>query len=188
MKGVTRLISLILLFVALIRTGSACAVSLPDEAFSLMAEASADPCSICAKQKVEKAFKILAGSFVPGMVVDSDEKCLFKKTGRDDEFELSLSCYPSEALVKILKEGETLPRLVLKFYSQDKHLVGISQEDYTSKTVTELYQSSPNGAIFDGSLRLIQYKYGDGPTYNYFLQEDKLIIHCIVLKLKTHAP
>ncbi len=187
MKAV-RLISLILLHAALIDMSSACAVILPDEAFSLLAEASVDPCSICAKQKVEKAFTILTGSLVPGLALDANEECLFKKAGQDDEFELSLSCYPSEKLVKILKERETLPRIVLKFYSQDKHLVGISRENYTPKSITDLYRSSPKGAVFVGSLRLIPYKYGDGPTYNYFLQENKLLIHCVVMRLKAYVP
>ncbi len=34
------------------------ALDLPDDALRLLAEASVDPCSICVKQKLEKAFTI----------------------------------------------------------------------------------------------------------------------------------
>lgn len=164
------------------------AMSLPDEAFTLLSEASADPCSICAKQKVEKAFKVLDRSFMPGTVLQSSEKCHFIKTSQDGECELTLSCYPPETLLKYPNEGKAIPALVLRFHTIERHLVGISKENYTRKEVMDFYRGLPDGAALSGSARLIPYKYGDGSTYNFIRNENKLIIHCEVLNLKAAAP
>jgi hypothetical protein len=178
---------LVLFHVVILFTSTTYAVGLPDDAFSLLAQASSDPCSICARQKVKESFKILTQSYTPGLVVNSDDKCLFIKTGKAEDNEFSLSCYPSETMVKNLKEGEDLPRVVWKFHTRGKHLIGIPPEDFSSEAFSELYRESPEGAVFDGSLRLVLYKYGDGPTYTYLSQENKLIIHCVVVKLRAHA-
>jgi hypothetical protein len=157
------------------------AFDLPEEAFLYLAESATDPCSICAKQKVKKAFGILDKNFVPGTLIRSDGACSLVKTGSGTD--LTLSCYPSVALFESLKEGEVMPQLVFAFYTGEDRLVGISAKDYTDRTLAESFHASKPGTVFDGELKIIPYAYGDGPTYNYFQQANKLQVHCVIVKL-----
>jgi hypothetical protein len=159
------------------------ALDLPDDALGLLAEASADPCSICVKQKLTRAFKIIDEMFIPGGVMETDVACRLVKTVSGDDNELSLTCYPSDALITSIKDDEQLPQLVFRFYTPQKRLVGISTTDYTDNSTEDLFHASNPGTIFTGRIKLIVYKYGDGPTYNYFYETNKLLIHCRVLHL-----
>jgi hypothetical protein len=159
------------------------ALGLPDDALGLLAEASVDPCSICVKQKLARAFKIMNDRFIPGGVMETDEACRLVKTVSGDDNELSLSCYPSDALITSIKEDEQLPQVVFRFYTPQKRLVGISKTDYTDNSTEDLFHASKPGTVFTGQIKLIMYKYGDGPTYNYFYETNKLLIHCRVLQL-----
>jgi len=159
------------------------ALDLPSEALQLIAETTVDPCTICAKQKLKRAFKIMNDRFIPGLVMKSDDSCRLMKSGTGDENEISLTCYPSDALVKSLRAGEKLPQIIFKFYTPQKRLVGISDNDYTNKSTADLFHASRPGTVFEGRVKLIPYKYGDGPTYNYFQESNILQIHCVVLQL-----
>lgn len=159
------------------------ALDLPDEAFQYLAGAAADPCSICAKQKVKKALSILDKKFVPGTVIRSDGGCRLVKTGSSGLNELAVTCYPSEALVDSLKEGEQPPQLIFAFYTGQDKLIGISDKDCTGKGPADLFHASKQGTVFVGELKLIAYKYGDGPAYNYFQQANRLQVHCIIERL-----
>jgi hypothetical protein len=164
------------------------ALDLPNDALQLLAETTVDPCTICAKQKLKKAFKIMNDRFTPGLVMKSDDSCRLMKSGAGDDNEISLTCYPSNTLFKSIKEGEKLPRIIFTFYTPQKRLVGISDNDYTDKPTADLYHASRLGTVFEGRIKLIPYKYGDGPTYNYFQKTNTLQIHCVVLQLNpaTH--
>jgi hypothetical protein len=160
------------------------ALDLPDDAFQLLAQAAADPCSICAEQKREQAFRILNDRFIPGRVIKTDVDCRLIKAGSDDNNNLSLSCYPSDALMTSITDDEQLPQVVFTFHTQQKRLVGILETDYTEAPAADPFHSSESGTVYDGRIRLIAYKYGDGPTYNYFQETNTLLIHCRILKLK----
>jgi len=180
-------ISLFLVLMLALAARYSYALDLPDDALRLLAEASADPCSICVKQKLEKAFTAMNVRFSPGLVINSDDKCRLVKIDSGDDNELSLACYPPDTLKKSLKEGEEPPQLIFRFYTPGKRLVGICDNDYTSKAIADSYHASKPGTLFEGRIRLIPYKYGDGPTYNYFQQTNKLLIHCRVVQLKPLA-
>jgi hypothetical protein len=66
--------------------------------------------------------------------------------------------------------------------------LGILQKDYTDAAAAELYRASGPGTVFDVRLRLIPYRYGDGPTYNYFPQTHTLRFHCAILEMKAVPP
>lgn len=159
---------------------------LPEDPLILLAQTTADPCSICADQKRKKAFHALDEKFVPGFEIVSSEACRLVKTDQGNA--LSLSCYPSDALVNSLNEDEEMPQVVFTFYTPQQKLVGISDNDLTGKLISDLYQASPAGTVFEGRLRLIGYPYGDGLTFNYFQQANRLRFHCIVSELKTGEP
>jgi hypothetical protein len=164
------------------------AFDLPHDALQLLAETTVESCSICAKQKMEKAFSIFNSRFMPGQIIKSDDTCRFVKMDAGDDNEMSLTCYPSDALIKSLKDGEMLPKIVFKFYTPQQRLVGISENDYADKRIADLFHELKPGTVFEGRIKLIPYKYGDGPTYNYFPQMNRLQIHCAVLELKPAVP
>lgn len=160
-------------------------LDLPDEALQHLAGAAADPCSICAKQKVKKAFAILNKIFVPGAVIQTDGKCRLVKAGNDAGNGLMLTCYPSESLIASLGPEDQLPQLIFSFYTEQEKLVGISEKDFTAQDPAELFHASKPGTIFEGELKLIPYAYGDGPAYNYFQQANKLQVHCKIVMLRA---
>lgn len=172
-----------LLFTVIPGTMHLHAMDLPEEAFALLAEAAADPCSICAWNKTKKAFEILNRSLVPGAQILTGGRCRIVKTAAGNNNELSLSCYPSDTLTASLAEQEKPPDVVFAFYTPQERLVGISEADYTDRSVAQIFHDSKPGSAYDGKIILIPYAYGDGPTYNYFQEAHRLMIHCKVLQL-----
>ncbi len=175
----------ILLFVVLAAVSCPYAFDLPDEAFRHLAGAAADPCSICAKQEMKKAFAILDKRFAPGAVIRTSGECRLVKAGNEAGNGFTLSCYPSERLIGSLGQDDQVPQLVLAFYTGQEKLVGISGKDFTAAEPAELFRAAKPGTVFEGELKLIPYAYGDGPAYNYFPQANKLQVHCIVVSLKA---
>ncbi|MCU0577301.1 MAG: hypothetical protein MUD15_10825 [Desulfobacterota bacterium] len=159
------------------------AFDLPDEAFRLMAEATVDPCSLCVEKKLKEAYAVMNRMLQPGLVMESDERCRFLKRNPGDGFELSPVCQPTGALKQAGGEGRKPPDVVFVFYTPQARLVGISENDYTDAGTAAVFNDSPLGTVFEGRIRLIPYKYGDGPTYTYFQGANKLQIHCTVIKL-----
>jgi hypothetical protein len=152
-------------------------------AFHLVAESSVDPCSICGKQTRDKAFKVLDRELVAGRIFKTTPDCLLMLS-ISGENELTPVCYPAGAPVKT-KEGEgRLPRVAFRFHTSAKHLVGVAEKDFTSGQVVADCLSAPPGTIFSGVLEIVAYKYGDGPTYNYYPTSHQLDIHCRLLDLK----
>ena len=181
MRSMVRVFMVIILTTAFFMPYSH-ALDLPDDAFQLLAQATVDSCLLCAEQKREKAFRILNETLIPGRVIQTDESCLLIKAGSDND--LSLSCYPSEALIASILQDERLPQVVFSFYTPQNSLVGVSETDYTDAPAADLLHTSMPGTVYEGRIRLIAYKYGDGTTFNYFQQTNKLLIHCRVLQLE----
>lgn len=163
------------------------AFDLPDEAFRLIAEADADPCSICAEQKLKEAFALMAAGLRPGLILETDSTCRMVKRSPQDEPELSLTCYPSAKLAGSVGGDRKPPDLSFAFYTSKRHLVGVSEQDYTDDEVAERFRTSPPGTVFEGKMRLIPYRYGDGPAFNYFPAAGKVRVHCVVLELRPAA-
>jgi hypothetical protein len=155
-------------------------------ALTLLAESSVDPCPICSKQTRSKAFQTLNDELMPGRLVKTSAGCLLVSAAESSNAsELAPSCYRAGAPLK-KKEGEgeaRLPRVTFRFHTTGRHLVGVAQSDFTIEDLVADYQSAPAGANFAGVLEIIEFKYGDGPTYNYFPTGNELQIHCRVLSL-----
>lgn len=180
MKHTSVLHGLIGLFVLAAVAQPAQAMDLPTEAFTLLAQASAEPCAICAEKERHKAVAILERVFAPGRELTTDEGCLLVKMNTGNEQELTLSCYPPPSLMEALPEGARPPRMVFRFHTQGEHLVGIAPEDFTDPSPAATYRTSPPGTRFAGRIRCIAYKYGDGEVFNYFLKDHTLLVHCAI--------
>ncbi|MFY9397108.1 MAG: hypothetical protein WAR22_01955 [Desulfomonilia bacterium] len=158
------------------------AAELPEAPLELLAKAGTETCAICAKQMRKQAIELLDEHLLPGLEISSRPGCLLVKTGRRNA--LSLECYPpGEAMGPEGKQGET-PEVVFAFYTAGESLVGIAPEDCTAGEIAEVFRAYPEGTVFEGSLRLVGYAYGDGLAFNYFQSENRLQIHCIVLELR----
>lgn len=157
-----------------------------DGALTLLAESSVDPCPICSKETRSKAFRMLNAELLPGRVVKTSAACLLvSATTSSSESELAPSCYPAGAPVK-KKEGEgeaRLPRVTFRFHTTGRHLVGVAASDFTVEDLVADYRSAPAGTSFSGVLEIVEFKYGDGPTYNYYPTGNQLQIHCRFLSL-----
>ncbi len=171
-------------FILVSATQGPFAFDLPDEAFRLIAEADADPCSICAEQKLKEAFVLMAAGLRPGLILETDSTCRLVKRSPQDELELSLTCYPSAKLSGSVGKDRKPPDLSFAFYTTKRHLVGISEQDYTDDEVEERFSSSSPGTVFEGRVRLIPYRYGDEPAFSYFPQANRVLVHCVLVELK----
>ena len=156
-----------------------------DGALNLLAESSVEPCPICSKQMRDRAFQTLNAELMPGRVVKTTAACLLVGVAISDGSELAPSCYPAGAPVK-RKEGEAearLPRVTFRFHTAGRHLVGVAQSDFTVEDLVADYHAAPAGTSFSGVLEIVEFKYGDGPTYNYYPTGNQLQIHCRFLSL-----
>jgi hypothetical protein len=154
-----------------------------DGAFHLLAESSVDPCAICSKETRGKAFQMLNRELLPGRIFKTSTDCLLLRS-TSNENDLAPVCYPAGAPVKT-REGEgQLPRVAFRFHTSAKHLVGIAEKDFTGEQVAVGHLSAPSGTLFSGVLEIVEYKYGDGPTYNYYPTTNQVQVHCRLLDLK----
>jgi len=163
-----------------------------DGALTLLAESSVDPCPICSKQTRNKAFRMLNAELLPGRVVKTSTDCLLMGVATSGEMELAPSCYPAGTPVK-KKEGEEearLPRVTFRFHTAGRHLVGVAESDFTVDDLAADYHSAPAGTNFSGVVEIIDFRYGDGPVYNYYPTSNQLQIHCRLITLNpvTRAP
>ena len=149
------------------------AIELPEKAFELLAESASDPCSICAVETREKAFKILNAAFKPGRILQSNKLCRFMRTDACGENELILTCHPTP-----------LPLLTFRFHTAERHLVGVSTTDFTEEQFAGKYRGASVGVLFEGAIEMVAYRYGDGPAYNYYLIGNHIQVHCKILDLK----
>ena len=148
-----------------------------DQALQLLHESYQETCPICAEQTKHKAFVLLNEVLPPGTIIGSDERCVFSRTPEKSSNAMLLSCDASP-------DNGTRTAVILRFHTAADHLVGVSKLDYTDeKTAKEFNFASPSSR-FRGSVIVIDYSYGDGPTYNYHVKTDQLYVHCRVLALQ----
>lgn len=179
-----KILFILVLIVLMPICGYGVAFEFPQDVFRLLAETTVEPCSICVRQKLDRAFKILDAAFAPGKVMEFGSDCRLVKTGGG----LKPACYPTETSMKSLKEGEIPPQVVFEFYTDEKQLVGITANDLTDGKIAGQYRKAEIGSAFVGRIKLVPYKYGDGPAYNYFPGTNRLVFHCQVLDLRPAAP
>ena len=162
------------------------AIEIPKLAFKLLADSSVDPCSICAKKLIKQAFAILNRKFSANRKIIGNSSYYFVKTDECGPNEFILSSYKSREPYKP-KEAESellFPMLVFRFHTDKINLIGIQKENFTQSKYSMLMNKKSSSAEFQGEIKIIEYQYGDGPTYNYYKKKNQVQIHCKVLKLE----
>jgi len=185
-KLLVQLLIPVLMLAAMAQPGHA--GNLQAEAFVLLAQASVEPCAICADKERKNAFALLDRAFKAGQELATDAGCRLVKAGAGDEQELSLTCYPPATVMVSLPEGAKPPRLVFRFHTPERHLVGIAPSDFTDPALAAIYRSSPPGTVFEGRVRYIAYQYGDGESFNYYTKTNTVQVHCVIVQLSTVTP
>jgi hypothetical protein len=178
-KKVLFLISILMIFFC--STGWAqTPFEFPETPLHLIAESAKDSCSICARQTREKAFQLFEEQFPPGKVFTTTDSCRLVRTAESQENELVLSCdSPGK---------ESLPLVTLRFHTSANHLVGISLAEFTEEEIASEYRLANPGTVFEGTIRTIPFRYGDGKTFSYFAGRGVIQIHCRLLTLKKQSP
>ena len=152
----------------------------PEKPLQLIADAAKDSCSICARQTREKAFQMFEEQFPAERILTTTGSCRLLRTALSKENELVLSCdFPAK---------ESLPLLALRFHTSANHLVGISPADFTEEGIVSEYRSAPPGTVFEGIIKTIAFRYGDGTTYSHSSSRGVIQVHCRLLTLKSQSP
>lgn len=147
-----------------------------DQALVLLNESSKETCAICAEQEKRKGFGLLDEALPPGAIIAGDQRCVFTRTSEQSPNEMLLSC-------DSLPDKGVRPPVILQFHTDAQRLIGVSKDDYTDENTAEEFNSAPPGSRFRGAVVLIDYPYGDGPTYNYYVKTNQLHIHCRIQSL-----
>lgn len=147
------------------------AAGLPMEAFDLLTRSTVDSCAICAGETRRAAFRLLDDHYRPGMTVRSDSaNPLTSDAPRENH--LVLAAQSTDTLV-----------LTFRFHTADNHLVGISEADRTDEALAVRCNTAPDGTLFVGVLQIVEFAYGDGPTYLYHPSRNHLEVQCKLLEI-----
>ncbi len=155
-------------------------LELPEEPLRLIALSATDPCPICAQQTREIAFQMFEQRFHAGSMLTTTDSCRLVRTTSSEDNELDLSC---DSATK-----GSLAQLTFRFHTAANHLVGISPSDFTEDNIVSEFLSAPPGAVFEGILETILFRYGEGSTYNYSARRGGIQVHCRLLTLKKQSP
>ena len=159
-------------------------VEVPYLSLKLLAESTIDPCSICAKKLKRQAFSIIDEEFKPGRILLFRNDCSMLKTETCEKNEFTISSYSNEEYVTDARgEKHPFPFFLFRFHTESNHLVGISRENYTEKSLANSFRKIKAGEKVRGKAMIVKYEYGDGAAANYFDERNALIIHVQVVAL-----
>ncbi|RPI95978.1 MAG: hypothetical protein EHM32_04350 [Spirochaetales bacterium] len=152
--------------------------------FRLLAGSRIEECTICAEKDMKKAFAMLGKEYPPAAVFSSTPDCGFIKTAECGNGEFVLSCcsarepYEGPGGKKVV-----FPLLVFRFHSESEHLVGVAPGDFTALDIASKVASVKPGRLFDATIGVVPYRYGDGAAFNFSAKDNRLTVHCRVLKV-----
>ena len=67
--------------------------------------------------------------------------------------------------------------------ASDDRLVGIAETDLTDRTIADRCLSFPEGAFFNGAVKIIPFAYGDGAAWLYYPSNNHLQVHCRIVQI-----
>ncbi|HSV97070.1 MAG TPA: hypothetical protein VLM75_09065 [Spirochaetota bacterium] len=60
--------------------------------------------------------------------------------------------------------------------------MGVAPGDFTAPDIASKIAAAKPGRPFDASIGVVAYRYGDGAAFNYSPKENRLTVHCRVIK------
>ncbi len=170
----------ILLFLA--TTGSANdTFEYPLRPARMLADSFAEPCGMCVQAARKKAFRLLETGFPPGRILRASQSGLFMKAPGGSNLFFAGGGQKRTLHLSLKEEGGKdiyLPLVLFRFHTSKNHLVGVSRADYSDIAIEKKFKGLPPGTEFTGSLRIIEFKSGDGATFTFSPVENALYIHC----------
>ena len=100
----------------------------------------------------------------------------------DNELIMKNNEYPEKIIINGTEAA--MPKVLYKFFSQDKHIVGIAPDDYTSNSIQNMYRTLKIDSPVEARLKIISYHYSDCPSALYLHERNALIIFCKILSMK----
>ncbi len=175
---------LLLILLSVTGTYSEDCNSISPAALRLLAESTIDPCSICQKKLQKQAYAIVSRELIPGKKLTFTNTCPLAKTNdcQDNELIIKNNEYPKKIIINGTEAA--MPKVLYKFFSQDKHIVGIAPDDYTSNSIQNMYQTLKMDSPVEARLEIISYHYSDCPSALYLHDRNALIIFCKILSMK----
>ncbi|MCX8125074.1 MAG: hypothetical protein N3F66_13065 [Spirochaetes bacterium] len=170
-------------FTSLLYTWAQDCIIVPFSTLRMLAESRVDPCPICQKKLQKQALTFLSKEIYPKKYLYFDSSCTLIKSDRCMSNELLLTTNYDDKITINGKEA-TLPFIIFKFYTQQHHIVGIDEKDYTNDAIETKYLSLINNKPVVATIEVVSYKYGDFPSLMYMPERNALIIHCKVTALQ----
>lgn len=177
------LLCVMALGILLTGTGAWPETLLPMDALEKLGESAEETCPTCVRALQKEAFGTLSHALDPGRVIRTAPGCMLVRNDWCAANELMLTCHLDDDLQSSDGSG-LLPQVVFRFHTDQDHLVGIDPEHYTPGQIADIYQNTPIGTVFTGTVEIIPFRYGDGPSFLYSASELRLQIHCRILALE----
>lgn len=161
-------------------------IEVPRMAFKLIVESEVDPCSICARKKMDEAVSMLVRKYEVGKIIKIDKSCGFTRAAECGKNEFVLSCYKQREPYVVPGDGseKLFPLLVFRFHTPKEHLVGIAESDYTPENYSDTINSMDLNSTSYSDIEIIYFKYGDGPSFNYYKEKNQVVVNCKVILFK----
>jgi hypothetical protein len=141
----------------------------PEEVTQLLTAAEADSCGVCIREKRADAFALADEWFAPGTRVQSTAQTGWHVLpGGDHELYFGAP-------------DERLPTLSFRFHTESEHLIGIQPDQYTDEDLARRILARPPGESGTETLEVIPFAYGDGASFLFDEEQNRLQIQCQVL-------
>ncbi|MEZ4647902.1 MAG: hypothetical protein R3E97_03800 [Candidatus Eisenbacteria bacterium] len=149
------------------------------EGLGYLAKSRRDSCAVCAERNRDDAFERLNLALLPGTRYSAEGTMreTMRLTKGAAPYELEAASYSPEPI-----------GFVFRFHTSSEHLVGVSPNDWTTDAIAETWSAAAVGTEFEGELELVEYAYGDGPTYLYSPSEGRVELQSRVLTLRALSP
>lgn len=140
-------------------------------ALDLLTQSTRDSCAICAEKNRKKAFAELDEVYAPGTIISTSAERHFLRA-TPEATELALSNYLRPA-----------PKLTFRFHTGEEHLIGVDPANFTDDQSFGIIAGASAEVPLQGTIQIIAYAYGDGPSYLYSSSENHLQVQCRVLEI-----
>jgi hypothetical protein len=140
--------------------------SVPQDALYLLYKSRDEKCPVCQAGMRKKAFAELSRAFFPGKRISGR----FLVQRDEDNVRFLYGRFPSW--------------VTLRFHFKGRRWVGIADKDLSDPGLGAKVLSEPDGTWFTGSVVLVPYPYGDGPTFDWMPRSGMLEIHCRLEKME----
>jgi hypothetical protein len=131
---------------------------------------------VCIREKRADAFALADEWFTPGTRVQSTAQSGWRVLpGGEQELYFG-------------SPEERLPTLSFRFHTDSDHLIGIRPDQYTDEDLARRILALPPGESRTETLEVIPFAYGDGASFLFDEEQNRLQVQCRVLADEPATP